>query len=189
MRRAPALLRVGLLVWGLCALGSAGAGDPTDLPDLTRRIIEEDHDLELRTFTLGRVRASYPQRVSVAAGALWTRQPVSYDCTTVCEMRGWVLEVEPGLSGAQISAGYAVAATETGRHRRFLSRVYRAYGVRAAILRTWDGAGLSPEDQTLLGLEGEFTVIGVSLSLGAFHRIGAGGSAEWVVGGGLGWGF
>lgn len=188
--RCPARwIGVSALALVLLGAGRALADDPTRPTDLLRAIADERRDRDRRRFTLGRVRASAPQQISAGAGWLWTRQPKVYDCSTVCEMRGWVVEVEPGLAGAQVSAGYAVAAAETGRHRRWLSRVYRAYGVRGAVLRTWGAAHLSPPERTLGGVEGQFTVIGVSFSLGLFRPIGSSGPAEWTVGGGLGWGF
>jgi hypothetical protein len=182
-------LRAGIVALGLSANGAVRAATPTDPVELTREILAADQDRDVRRYTLLRTRVSHPQRLSVGSGLLWTRQPVTYDCTTVCEMRGLALEVEPGVNGVQISAGFAVAAAETRGHERFLARVYRAYGVRGAVLRTWGDADLDPAEQTLAGVEGQFTVIGVSFSLGLFKRLGSSAPEPWSVTGGLGWGF
>jgi len=183
----------GIVALALGAGGAVRAAEPPAAPtaraDLAREIVAADRDLELRRYFLLRARVSHPQRLSAGVGLLWTRQPASYDCATVCEMRGLAVEVEPGLDGVQLSAGFAVAAAETRRHRRFVARVYRAYGLRAALLRTWGDADLAPPDQTRAGLEGQLTVIGVSFSAGLFRRLGGDGREAWTATGGLGWGF
>jgi hypothetical protein len=181
--------RIGLFVLGLCLGGASPAAAEPERSDLDRHILEEDHDLALRRFTLARVRISHPQQFSAGVGALWSRQPLAYDCSTVCELRGWILAVEPGLAGAELSGGYAVVAGETGRNRHYLSRMYRAYGVRGAVMRTWGQASLSPPTETLVGVETDFTIIGLSFSLGAFHPVGADAPSSWVISGGVGWGF
>ena len=118
------------------------------------------------------------------------RQPASYDCTTVCQFRGWLFQAEPGLAGGQLSAGYAVVTGEKGRNKHFLSNVYVGYGVKGALLRTWGEANLDPPDQTLLGVEGDFTVIRVNFSLGVFRHVGSGEPDDrWLIAGGIGWGF
>ena len=80
------------------------AADEPPVPDLAASILQHDTDLERRIVGLTRVRLSYPQQVSGALGAMVVRQPASYDCTTVCDYRGWLFQVEPGLHGGQISA-------------------------------------------------------------------------------------
>ncbi len=176
------------------AIGSYQAGEPVETSspesEFTSAILKEERDLERRIVGLGRVRVSFPQRVSGALGAMIVRQPVSYDCSTLCEFRGLFIQAEPGYSGGQINAGYAVVFGEKGRNEHLLSKVYMAYGLKGAFLRTWNDADLVPSDQTLLGLEGDFTIIGINFSLGAFRQIGQDRQAEdWVVTGGIGWGF
>ena len=79
---------------------------------------------------------------------------------------------------------------ETGRTRSFLSDIYLAYGIKGALLRTWGGADLRPADQTFVGVEGDFTVIRVNFSLGVFRHVGSGNpDDDWIVTGGIGWGF
>lgn len=175
-------------------LGAAIADEtrPADGPaqDITARILEEDRDLERRVAGLTRFRVSFPQRASAAIGAMWVRQPARYDCSTVCEYKGLFVQAEPGLSGGELSAGYAVLMAEKGRNEHFLSKVYLGYGVKAALLRTWNDADLTPSDQTLLGMEGDFTIIHINFSLGLFRHVGSGEVDDpWVVAGGVGWGF
>jgi hypothetical protein len=157
---------------------------------IREQILDEEQDRETRVVGIGRARVSFPQQFSVAAGAIVASQPRSWDCTTVCEFRGFVFEAEPGLSGGQLSAGYAVIMGETGSAGNFLTDVYLAYGVRGALLRTWGDADLRPEDQTLAGVEGEFTVIRISFSLGLFRSVGSSTPEDdWILTGGAGWGF
>jgi hypothetical protein len=158
--------------------------------DLERHIQHEEQELETRMVGVGKVRLSVPQRVSGSLGMLIARQPADIDCTTVCEYRGALLQVEPGLDGGQVSAGYAVVVGELGDNDHFLSNVFLGYGLKAALMRTWGDSSLSPPDQTLLGIEGNFTVIRINFSLALFRPVGSDDPADpWVVGGGLGWGF
>jgi len=170
------------------------AADPAPVgtkDEITERIVAEQQDRELRVVGLGRVRVSFPQRISGALGAMVVRQPVDYDCRTVCEFRGLYVQAEPGYSGAQISAGYAVVMGETDRSSRFLSRPYLGWGVKGALLRTWDSANLTPSAQTFVGAEGELSIIRINFSLGAFRSVDSGPEPEndWIVAGGMGWGF
>ena len=164
---------------------------PDDLsPELALRILDEENDTERRVVGLSRFRVSFPQRLSAAVGAMWVRQPASYDCSSVCKYKGWFVQAEPGLSGGQLSAGYAVVMGEKGSNAHFLSRAFLGYGVRGALLRTWNDADLTPPDQTLLGVEGDFTVIHINFSLAVFRHVGSSHPEDpWVVAGGVGLGF
>lgn len=158
--------------------------------DLTSQIVADEQERELRIVGLTRFRASFPQRLSGSVGAMFVRQPVSYDCHTVCRFRGLIVQAEPGYSGGQLSIGYADLTGETGHRRRFLTKYFLGYGIKAALLRTWNGADLTPSDQTLAGVEGEYSVIGINFSLGLFHHVGSGDPSDpWLVTGGVGWGF
>jgi hypothetical protein len=176
---------------------AAAAAEPQDPPatepaadDLTKRILEEEQDSELRVVGVSRVRLSFPQRISAGVGAMFSRQPTIYDCRTVCEFRGLFVQAEPGYSGGQLSIGYADIMGEKGDNEHFLTRVYLAWGVKAALLKSWNGADLTPSDQTLLGVEGDFTVIRINFSLGVFKHVGSGDPDEpWLLTGGVGWGF
>ena len=182
-----------------CLLACVGAGLPavagSSVPrsprgEIAEQILREDRDRTTRVVGLSRARVSHPQQISAAIGAMVARLPTSYDCTAVCEFRGLLLQAEPGLAGGQLSAGYAVVVGETNGNGRFLSDVYLAYGIKGALLRTWGNADLEPEDQTLFGIEGDFTVIRVNFSLGVFRHIGSGDPHDrWLISGGVGWGF
>jgi len=176
---------------------AATAAQPQDPPatepaggDLTSRILEEEQDSELRVVGLTRVRLSAPQRISAGVGVIFSRQPSIYDCSTVCDLRGLFVQAEPGYSGGQLSVGYADIMGEKGGREHFLPKVYLAWGIKATLLKTWNEADLTPSDQTLLGVEGDFTVIRINFSLGVFRHVGSGDPDEpWVLTGGVGWGF
>jgi hypothetical protein len=186
-RAVVALLLLASCVRAATASAAPGDGDETDL---RASILEEERDTELRVVGLGRLRVRHPQRLSVGAGAMLARQPRSYDCTTVCEFQGLYLLAEPGYSGGRLSVGFGRLKAEKRRNERFLSRVYLGWGVKAALLRTWNGADLNPPDQTLLGVEADLAVIGLGFELGVFRRVGGGDAGDpWVISGGFGWGF
>jgi hypothetical protein len=148
-------------------------------------------DAERGWIGLARARVSNPQRLSGGIGALLAHQPADWECKTLCDWRGPFVAVEPGLAGAQLGAGYAVVLGEKRNRDFFLSEVYLAYGVRAALLRTWGNASLDPSAQTFVGVEGDFTVIQVNFSLGLFRpiRTDSNADADWLVSAGIGWGF
>lgn len=185
--RQPGIRSIVPLGLALC-LSAATSAALADDGALTARILKHDRDLERRVVGLSRVRFSHPTQLSGTVGAMVARQPAEYDCTTVCEYRGWLFQAEPGLTGGQVSAGYAVVNGEKRRNRHFLSRIYLAYGLKGAVLRTWGSSNLDPSAQTLAGLEGDFTVIGVNFSLGLFRPLQSS-DESWVVTGGVGWGF
>ncbi len=183
-----------LRIWVLLALLAPGSvvAQVGELgpEELKRRIIEEEREQESRIVGFRRVRLSLPQRLSVGVGALFSRQPTRYHCTSVCEFRGWLVQAEPGISGGQISAGWAAINAEKGSNDFFLSKVFLSWGFRGTVLRTWGNADLNPPDQTLIGAEADFTVIRVNFSLGVFRHVGGGDpNREWIVGGGVGWEF
>jgi hypothetical protein len=184
------LVPVALIAGSLAARADEPPSGEAPPQDITARILEEDRDLERRVVGLTRFRLSHPQRASAAIGAMMVRQPARYDCSTVCEYRGVFVQAEPGISGGELSAGYAVLMGEKGRNEHFLSRVYLGYGIKGALLRTWNDADLTPSDQTLVGVEGDFTIIHVNFSLGLFRPVDTGEAEDpWVVTGGVGWGF
>jgi hypothetical protein len=180
-----ALVSVALPLAGAWSSASA-AEDPTVAPDA---IVAPPHD-ESHAVGLGRVRVGHPLGLSAGVGVLFARQPANYDCRSICDYRGLVLQAEPGVRGAQLSAGYAVVTGEKRREGFFLPHVYVGYGIRGALLRSWSNSPLEPSRQTLAGVEGAFTVAQFSFTLGLFHQI-AGESATdpWLLAGGFGWGF
>jgi hypothetical protein len=157
---------------------------------LEEQIRRHDLRVEQRKVGLLGVRLSHPQYVSASLGVLWTKQPKDYDCTTLCDFRGATVEIEPGIAGAQVGAGYAILVGDKGRNRFFLRRVYIGWGVKAAFLRTWGNDSLQPESQSFLGIEGRFTVTRINLRLGVFRSLSSDEvNKPWMVTGGIGWGF
>jgi hypothetical protein len=190
-RRRSRLALAPLVLWaGRLAVAQESAPPHDEDAALTARILQEERDAERRAVALARVRLSFPQRVSATIGAVVARQPKSYDCTSVCEFRGLLLQAEPGLAGGQLAIGWADVMGESRGNEQFLSRVYLGWGVKAALLRTWGDADLTPPDQTLVGVEGEFTVIQINFSLGLLRALSPDDARDtWIVTGGIGWGF
>jgi len=181
----------GLLLVATTVLGGEVAGDvtPLDESDPLTRILEAE-DSELRTIGLLRARLTYPQLVSGAVGVMWVRMPKEFECVTVCRHRGKFIQVEPGIAGIQLAAGYAVVLGEKKSNKWYLRRVYVGWGIKAALLHTWGGSPLDPPDQDFVGLEGSFTIAGFNVSVGLMHGIDRSPEdARWLVTGGLGWGF
>ena len=149
-----------------------------------------DRARESRQYLLPAADVSYPKRVSGSLGVLFTSVPTYLDCRDVCDVRGMVAQIEPGLAGGQVSLGFARIIAQAGKSERLLSKFHLAYGLKAALLRTWGDSPLEPEHQTLAGIEGEFSIDRVNFRLGVFHRITDVASKERItVTGGLGWGF
>jgi hypothetical protein len=167
-----------------CVAEDAESGSPG-----VEEVRANDARTERRAFVVGRARISVPQEVSVAAAGLFVRQPVDHDCATACYFRGLLVQVEPGLAGGQIAAGYAVVVGETRSTPHLVRAVHVGYAFKGALLRTW-GDEVDPPDATWLGPEAEFTIVKVNFSLGAFRRIsGRSDDDRWLVSGGIGWGF
>ncbi len=151
-----------------------------------RRETEREHEL----FGLARARVSYPQLASLGLGMLIGERSKAYDCTIQCEVDGWLASVEAGAGGAVFNLGPAYLIGELGDNRYFLSRRYMGYAVRGSVMRTWGDTAYRPDREWLAGLEGEFTVVSLNLTLGVYRRIGEHGRGEpWLVSGGIGWGF
>jgi hypothetical protein len=100
-----------------------------------------------------------------------------------------MLQIEPGLTGGQLSAGWARVLGEKKNNKFFLHDVYVAFGAKAVLMRTWGDSPLHPQDQTLAGVEGEFTIARVNFSLGLLRSLADRPEDRWVITGGLGWGF
>ena len=157
--------------------------------DATARVLAEEK-MKKRVVGLLRVRVSRSQRLSAGVGAMVARMPADFDCTTVCDYRGAVFQVEPGTAGAQLAAGYALVLGEKRHNDYFLAQVYAAFGVKAAVLRTWGDSSAAPPGRTYAGVEGDFTITQVHFTMGVFRRISdPPGADPWLVSGGIGWGF
>ena len=90
----------------------------------------------------------------------------------------------------QLAIGWGHLIGETLRGTTHLRAVYFGYGAKAVALRSFGDSPLDPEQQTLVGAEGDFTIASVNFSLGLLYRTSSGGRGDrWVVGWGLGWGF
>lgn len=178
----------------LCPLRLAAATEPADesgdpAASLEKQVRAADRDRRWTVTPVGRLRITHPQQVSAAIGALVSAQPAGFDCVATCEYRGWLLQAEPGLAGGQLSAGWAKLVGGKAHRERFLSQVYVGYGFKAALLRTWGDANLSPPDQTFLGVESAVTIININFSLAGFRHVGSGAGDDWRIAGGIGWGF
>jgi hypothetical protein len=164
----------------------AGGRSPADLE---AQILEEQESAERRWVGLLRARVTYPQRLSGGIGTLAARLPADYDCRTVCDYSGLMLQIEPGLTGGQLSAGWARVLGEKKNNKFFLHDVYVGFGAKAVLMRTWGDSPLRPQNQTLAGVEGEFTIARVNFSLGLLHSLADRPEDRWVITGGIGWGF
>ena len=195
MTRAFQRTAVGLLLSLVVGAGVVGAGEqepsvPGSVEDATRRILEEERDTEVRLIGLRRARISYPLKLSGGVGVMRVRQPRNFDCSTVCDHRGYFAAIEPGLGGIQVSWGYAWLVGERKLNRAFLSDIYAGWGVRAAALRTWGSSAFDPPGQTFFGVAGDLTVTSANVSLGVFRRVNRGEHEEkWLGMIGVGWGF
>ena len=125
------------------------------------------------------VRLGNPQIVSASAGILVGEiDPADPSASGTQLPTGLLLQVEPGLGGGKLSAGYATGLLP-----------YAAGGVKASWLRTWGHPLFAEPGRTYVGVEGEATFF-IKLSLGVLRRVaGEGDSGRWMVTGGLGLGF
>jgi hypothetical protein len=164
-------------------------GDATRLEAIDRELLRET-EREHKLFGLARARLSYPMLASVGLGMLIGEHSKAYDCTIQCEVDGWLASVEAGAGGAVFNLGPAYLIGELGDNKYFLSRRYMGYAVRGSVMRTWGETAYRPDREWHAGIEGEFTVVSLNLTLGVYRRIGSHGHGEpWLVSGGIGWGF
>ena len=164
----------------------ADAARRTAVDQELRRETEREHQL----FGIARARLSYPQLASVGLGMLIGERSKAYDCTIQCEVHGWLASVEAGAGGAVFNLGPAYLIGELGDNKYFLSRRYMGYAVRGSVMRTWGETPYRPDGEWHAGVEGEFTVVSLNLTLGVYRRIGHhGGGEPWLFSGGIGWGF
>ncbi len=136
-----------------------------------------------------RVRISAPLSASFAALGLWDPRGFRPDCRLTCDLRGPIVQGEIGLRGAQLAAGYGAAVVDRRWAPGIASDVYAGAGVKAVVLRTWDGVGISPGDQWLLGVEFEGTISRINFSVGLLRTLDASADRSWEWTGGVGWGF
>lgn len=152
--------------------------------------LEREQARAREAFGVMRARFSYPQLVSAGFGLLLAERSREIDCVTQCELTGWLASAEAGIGGAELNLGPAFLIAELGDNDFLLSRRYMGYALRGSVMRTWGGYTGRPEHEWLGGVEGEFTIVSLNLSLGVYRRIsGHDEGAPWLVAGGIGWGF
>jgi len=195
----PSNLSFLLFVFLQITIPFAMAGEPLADPAESRAISPQDqamqqvheelNNLKRRWYVLTRLRWGYPLRLSAGFGAMLVEQPVETDCATGCMARGWHFEVEPGQYGIQGSVGWGKLVGETGRTKRWLHTVNWGWAVRGAVLRTWRYGPMGPIPQTLVGVEGNLSIVRLNLSAGIMRSLSSQTSDDWVITGALGWGF
>jgi hypothetical protein len=159
---------------------------PAEVAAELERETERQHQL----FGLARARVSYPQLASVGLGMLIGERSRAYDCTIQCEVDGWLASVEAGAGGAVFSLGPAYLIGELGNNKYFLSRRYMGYSMRGSVMRTYGETPRRADREWLAGVEGQFTVVSLNLTLGFYRRItDHREGSPWLVSGGIGWGF
>ncbi|MYA07394.1 MAG: hypothetical protein F4060_06095 [Holophagales bacterium] len=190
-------LVAGALALGLLALPAAAQEVDGDAPagplssEVVDRVRADVDETSLRWLGIARVRYSIPLDFSAGAGAVLARMPASYDCTTFCEYRGFVAQIEPGSAGGQLGVGYARVIATPKPRSAFLNNVYVGWSARAVLVRTWGDSELDPARQTLAGFEGQFALPRLSFNLGVLRRISSAheGAGRYVYTAGVGWGF
>jgi hypothetical protein len=185
-----------VLFFAANALAQSAAEPPPPSEADAERLDAIDRELKLETerehqlFGLARARLTYPLVASVGLGMLIGERSKAYDCTIQCEVDGWLASVEAGAGGVVWSVGPAYLIGELGDNKYFLSRRYMGYSVRGSVMRTWGDTAYRPDREWHAGIEGQFTVVSLNLSVGVYRRIGHHGRGEpWLVSGGIGWGF
>jgi hypothetical protein len=81
---------------------------------------------------------------------------------------------------------------ESGRTKRLMHTAHFGWNVRGVVLRTWGDSDLSPQSQTLAGIEAGLSIIRLNFSLGILRSLYTGDEPladEWVLTTGVGWGF
>lgn len=194
MRRSG-LLAVVLAFGGLARAVHAAEPAPEPPPVSAPRDPVEDElarerERARQSFGVARARVSYPLLATAGFGVMLAERSRAIDCTTQCELKGWLASAEAGVGGAEFNLGPAYLIAELGDNHFFLSRRYLGYAVRGSVLHTWGDTPRRADREWLGGIEGEFTVVSLNLSLGVYRRIGQGDRGEpWLVSGGIGWGF
>jgi hypothetical protein len=179
---------VALFLLGILCAPAGNADEVSN--DAETAVVLEEGTLALRKVWVARARFSHPQRLSGSVGILMARLPADFECATVCDLRGWIFQVEPGWSGGQVSAGYGMVIGDQRPETTYVANVYVGYAVKGAVLRTWGDSPVEPSTQTFVGVETEVTITRVNLSLGLFRSVSDHHSGDrWLVAGGLGWGF
>lgn len=175
------------LLLGCCLLAApnSGAADRS----LADQVREEDEQRETRWTGFHRIRATYPQTVSAGLGVIRARLPESWECVTACPFRGALVQLEPGIRGVQLSAGFATLIAEKRHRKHFLADISVAFGVKGVLLHRWDDSSLTSAERTFAGIEFSFTVTRINFSIGTLRRLERIPGDDWIVSAGMGWGF
>lgn len=170
---------------------SAGTEENSPRELAMQQVRAELETIEKRWYAISRIRWGYPLRLSAGFGAMLTEQPSDQDCSISCAVRGWHFEVEPAQYGIQGSLGWGKMIGSTGRTKRWMHTVYWGWAVRGVVVRQWgsDFGPLGVGPQTLLGIEGNLSIVRLNFTAGVLRSLSSVSNEEWVVTGSLGWGF
>jgi hypothetical protein len=183
----PVVLALFMAAGPAAAQDTAGPDRDTEMIEL---IQEMDGDMEVRIFGLVRAQAIWPAGVAVGVGGIRVRQPRHYDCRTLCDFSGFTVHLQPATTGIQFGIGYSSFVGEQRSSRRFVRHVYSGWGIKGVAMRLWDSDSSGFSHPTLYGVEGNFTIAQLSISIGVLrpiHREAA--DDRWQITGGIGWGF
>lgn len=177
------------------SLADSQPSEPANIPGVSaqdkalQQVRNELQNVERRWYVLTRLKWGFPLRASAGFGAMLVEQPGDTDCATGCSIRGWHFEVEPGQYGIQGSIGWGRLVGETGRTKRWMHTVNWGWAARGTVLRTWRYGPLGPIEQTLVGVEGNLSIVRLNFSAGIMRSLSSGTDDDWIVTGALGWGF
>ena len=173
---------------GLLLIGGMpfAAGSMEDLEEEVRR---QDADTEVRWRATYRARLSYPQTLSAGVGLLRTRMPHSWECLTPCPYNGLFLQVEPGVNGVQLAAGYATLKGQQRNSEHWITDPLVGFATKGVLLRTWGDATLNPSNRDYAGIEFAYSIVRFNFSVGALRAIDGHDGDEWLTTFGFGWGF
>jgi hypothetical protein len=150
----------------------------------------------IRAHSTMSVRLSAPQIISASWGVVFGTKKcmVRGDIKEDCYLDGLLMQIEPGLGGLKGSVGIAKISSAPEALRGMMELPISAMDLKASAFRTWDLSTLaatgpfSAAAQTYAGLEGDINVSMVKFSLGLLKKL-DGGGPDWLLTGGVGYGF
>lgn len=183
--------RLALAAWTLAVLipSAAAAEARADAPSARSSVERENERTHRRAVGVWRARVSIPQKVSAGVGWVVADVPVDFPCTAPCEYRGALVQLDAGLSGAQIAAGWAVIIAGGAPDRPFRDSIHIGFGIKGCLLRTWGDPWGFAGSETFAGAEVAATVSKANLSLGVYRSLAGDPEHRWRLGVGLGYGF
>jgi hypothetical protein len=156
---------------------------------LIDEVRQEDEQRQTRWTGFPRLRVGYPQTISAGLGVIRARLPEEWECVTPCPFRGALVQLEPGIRGVQLSAGFATLIAEKRQRKHFIADIHVGFGVKGVLLYRWDDSTLTSAERTFAGIEFSFTVTRINLSIGTMRRIESAAGDDWNISAGMGWGF